>query len=99
MSLRDEIVRLDKLHVWHPYTPMDRYIDEVDPLVIERASGSRIFDVDGRSYLDANSSWWVASLGHDHPRLIAALKKVGARRGVGLSVQADVPHHGRKALS
>ena len=79
MTQRSEIVRLDKQYVWHPYTPMDRYIAEVDPLVIDRAEGARLFDVDGRSYLDANSSWWVASLGHAHPRLVAALTKQAAR--------------------
>ncbi|HLM74513.1 MAG TPA: adenosylmethionine--8-amino-7-oxononanoate transaminase, partial [Polyangiaceae bacterium] len=73
-ELREEIVRLDKRRVWHPYTPMRRYIDEVDPLVIERAAGARLFDVDGRSYIDANSSWWVATLGHNHPRLVEALR-------------------------
>src|SRR5512140_3548816 len=70
---RASIVRADKRYVWHPYTPMSRYIDETDPLVIERAEGARLFDADGKSYLDANSSWWVASLGHGHPRLVAAL--------------------------
>src|SRR5262245_50766941 len=73
LSLRAEIIRADKRHVWHPYTPMQRYIEEVDPLVIDRAEGARLFDVDGKSYIDANSSWWVASLGHGHPRLVAAL--------------------------
>src|SRR5882724_3037015 len=72
---RSEIVAIDKRRVWHPYTEMGRYIAETDPLVIERAQGSRLFDVDGRSYLDANSSWWVATLGHNHPRLIAALAR------------------------
>jgi adenosylmethionine---8-amino-7-oxononanoate aminotransferase len=72
---RAEIVALDKRYVWHPYTPMRRYIDEVDPLVIDRAEGARLFDVDGRSYLDANSSWWVSTLGHNHPRLVAALRR------------------------
>lgn len=70
---RADIVRADKRRVWHPYTPMSRYLDEVDPLVIDRAEGARLFDVDGRSYLDANSSWYVATLGHAHPRLVAAL--------------------------
>lgn len=73
-SIRKEIVALDKRRVWHPYTPMRRYIDEVDPLVIERSEGSRLFDVDGRSYIDANSSWWVATLGHNHPRLVEVLR-------------------------
>ena len=40
-----------------------------------RAEGARFWDVDGRCYLDANSSWWVATLGHNHPRLVEALKR------------------------
>jgi adenosylmethionine-8-amino-7-oxononanoate aminotransferase len=72
---RDRIVGLDKRYVWHPYTPMQQYRDETDPLVIVRAEGARLHDADGRSYLDANSSWWVAALGHGHPRLVAALKR------------------------
>jgi adenosylmethionine-8-amino-7-oxononanoate aminotransferase len=76
---RAAIVRADKRFVWHPYTPMTRYLDEVDPLVIDRAEGARLFDADGRSYLDANASWWVASLGHGHPRLVAALTEQARR--------------------
>lgn len=72
---RDRIVELDKRLVWHPYTPMRQYRDGTDPLVVVRAEGPRLYDADGRSYLDANSSWWVAALGHGHPRLVAALKR------------------------
>jgi adenosylmethionine-8-amino-7-oxononanoate aminotransferase len=72
---RERIVALDKQRVWHPYTAMDEYADRVDPLVVVRAEGSRLFDADGRAYLDGNSSWWVASLGHRHPRLVAALER------------------------
>jgi adenosylmethionine-8-amino-7-oxononanoate aminotransferase len=70
---REELVALDKRRVWHPYTEMSSYIAETDPLVVARADGARLYDVDGRSYLDANSSWWAALLGHNHPRLVAAL--------------------------
>ena len=42
-----------------------------------RAEGPWLFDVDGRRFLDANSSWWVAALGHNHPRLVAALAAPG----------------------
>jgi adenosylmethionine-8-amino-7-oxononanoate aminotransferase len=70
---RDRIVELDKAHVWHPYTAMGAYVAETDPLVVVRAEGARLFDADGRSYLDANSSWYCAALGHRHPRLVAAL--------------------------
>jgi len=79
MSTRDAIVAMDKRRVWHPYTPMRQWIDESRPLVIERAEGARIWDADGRCYLDANASWWVALLGHRHPRLVRALKQQADR--------------------
>lgn len=72
---RDEIVALDKAHVWHPYTAMRVYLDEVDPLVIARAEGSHLVATDGKRYIDGNSSWWTATLGHRHPRILAALEK------------------------
>ncbi len=71
---REKIVALDKRYVWHPYTSMQDY-QETDPLVIEHAQGARLFDFDGHVYLDGNSSWWVSTLGHAHPRLVAALKR------------------------
>jgi adenosylmethionine-8-amino-7-oxononanoate aminotransferase len=70
---RSEVVALDRARVWHPYTAMDAFAAQ-DPLVIEGARGARVFDADGRSYLDGNSSWWVATLGHAHPRLVARVK-------------------------
>src|SRR5512139_4082371 len=76
---RERIVALDKRRVWHPYTAMERYRREVDPLVVERAEGPWLFDVDGRRLIDANSSWWVAALGHNHPRLVAALRRQAER--------------------
>ena len=72
---REHIVALDKECVWHPYTAMDDYRKRVDPIVVSKASGVRIFDVDGRSYIDANASWWTSTLGHNHPRVVAALKE------------------------
>jgi adenosylmethionine---8-amino-7-oxononanoate aminotransferase len=81
-AARRQIVELDKRYVWHPYTPMGVYLSEVDPLVIEQASGVRLYDVDGRAYLDGNASWWTAVLGHRHPRLVRAL-----------SAQAEVLAH------
>jgi adenosylmethionine-8-amino-7-oxononanoate aminotransferase len=69
------VIELDKRHVWHPYTPMQRYVEETEPLVVVRAEGSRFYDASGRSYVDANSSWWCAVLGHGHPRLVAAIRE------------------------
>jgi adenosylmethionine-8-amino-7-oxononanoate aminotransferase len=70
---RDAVVRLDKRHVWHPYTAMDEWIERGDPLVVNGAKGAHLEDADGRRYLDGNSSWWVASLGHGHPRLLRVM--------------------------
>src|SRR5437660_8254545 len=75
---REEIVALDKRHVWHPYTPMEEYVERGRPLVVARAEGARLYDVDGRDFLDGNSSWWVAALGHRHPRLVRALVEQAA---------------------
>ncbi len=69
------IVELDKRYVWHPYTEMSHYRKSVDPLVIVEASGSRLIGADGRSYIDANASWWTSAVGHNHPRLVAALRR------------------------
>ena len=70
---RATILRLDKQHVWHPYTPVGSP-DEVDPLVIQSAHGVWLEDINGQRYLDGNASWWVAALGHGHPRLLRALE-------------------------
>ncbi len=45
------------------------------PLFIKKAKGSRIYDVDGNSYLDYVLSWGPMILGHAYPRVVKALKK------------------------
>ena len=42
------------------------------PIVFVRGRGSRLYDADGREYLDLVSGIGVASLGHAHPGLAAA---------------------------
>jgi 4-aminobutyrate aminotransferase-like enzyme len=44
-------------------------------LAIERGDGATLTDLDGNTYLDLNAGVSVASLGHAHPRYIAALAK------------------------
>ncbi len=53
---------------------MEDYCERVDPIVVAKASGSTLVDIDGRSYIDGNASWWTSTLGHNHPRLVAALR-------------------------
>src|SRR5438105_12709937 len=44
-------------------------------LAIARGRGATLTDLDGRTYLDLNAGVSVASLGHSHPRYVAALTK------------------------
>ncbi len=46
-----------------------------NPLFIERAKGSRIYDIDGNAYIDYVLSWGPLILGHAHPKVVRALKK------------------------
>jgi adenosylmethionine-8-amino-7-oxononanoate aminotransferase len=68
---RDWVER-DAAVVWHGFTQMSCYADN-DPIVVERAEGREVIDVEGRRYLDAISSLWVTTLGHRVPELDAAL--------------------------
>lgn len=46
------------------------------PIFIEKAAGSKIYDVEGKEYIDYVGSWGPMILGHAHPEVISALKKV-----------------------
>jgi glutamate-1-semialdehyde 2,1-aminomutase len=49
------------------------------PLVIDRAFGTRLYDVDGREYLDYVCSWGALILGHAHPDVVAAVSEQAGR--------------------
>ena len=69
-SARDWI-RRDAAVVWHGFTQMATYADN-SPIMVDRAEGRELIDVDGRRYLDAISSLWLTTLGHHVPELDAA---------------------------
>ena len=80
--------QLDHRFLWHPFTQMDQWT-ETSPLVIERAAGCYLYDVDGRAYLDGVASLWANIHGHGHPAINAAishqLSKVAHSTLLGLS--------------
>jgi len=45
------------------------------PLFIAKASGSKIWDVDGNKFIDYVMSWGPLILGHSHPEVISAVRK------------------------
>ncbi|CAN5888276.1 adenosylmethionine--8-amino-7-oxononanoate transaminase [soil metagenome] len=63
----------DAAVVWHGFTQMATYAEN-RPLVVERAEGREVIDVDGNRYLDAISSLWVTTLGHRVPELDQAVR-------------------------
>ncbi|MRR15420.1 MAG: adenosylmethionine--8-amino-7-oxononanoate transaminase [Deltaproteobacteria bacterium] len=64
----------DLQYIWHPCSQMKDY-EEFPPIVIERGQGAYLYDTDGKSYLDAVSSWWVNLFGHANARLSGALAR------------------------
>jgi adenosylmethionine---8-amino-7-oxononanoate aminotransferase len=70
---RADWVDRDAARVWHGFTQMAAYAENA-PVVVERAEGHELIDVDGRRYLDAISSLWVNTLGHHVPELDDAVR-------------------------
>jgi len=50
-----------------------------EPIYMDRGQGSRIFDVEGKEYIDYVCSWGPLILGHAEPRLLAVLSDTAAR--------------------
>ncbi len=47
--------------------------------LIERASGSWIYDVNGKKYLDCESGMWCTNLGHNHPTIVETIKEQSSK--------------------
>jgi adenosylmethionine-8-amino-7-oxononanoate aminotransferase len=67
-----QVADLDHRHLWHPFTQQQDWCRE-EPLVIERAEGTDLIDVEGRRYIDGVSSLWCNVHGHRHPLIDQAV--------------------------
>src|SRR3954453_12817485 len=63
----------DRAHLWHPFTQQRGWEGE-QALIVERAEGTDLIDVDGNRYIDGVSSLWCNVHGHGHPRIDAAVR-------------------------
>ncbi len=71
---KKDLLELERRHSWHPFTQMAEWCAETyEPLIITSGEGVWLRDVDGRSYIDGNSSIWTNIHGHNHPRINAAI--------------------------
>src|SRR5258708_35587004 len=71
------LAALDRAHLWHPFTHMQTWLEPLpgdEPLIIDHARGSWLFDTLGRKYLDAVSSLWVNVHGHHRTEIDSAIK-------------------------
>src|SRR5438270_10293066 len=71
---REQLEQWDREHVWHPFTPMQTYAAD-KPLIIARAEGCLLVDVDGKEYIDGVSSLWCNVHGHRVPEIDAAIRE------------------------
>ena len=64
---------------------------DLTPIFISRASGSRIWDVDGNEYIDYMASWGPMILGHSHPAVVEAVREASAQgTSYGLPTDKEV---------
>jgi taurine--2-oxoglutarate transaminase len=65
----------DRAHVFHSWSAQG----QLDPVVIAGASGARMWDDKGRTWLDFSSQMVNVNIGHQHPRMVAAIKEQADR--------------------
>ena len=60
-----DFIELEEQYGAHNYHPLD--------VVIERAEGVWVYDVEGNRYLDCLASYSAVNQGHCHPKILQAL--------------------------
>jgi taurine--2-oxoglutarate transaminase len=71
----EEAYALDRAHVFHSWSAQGA----LKPLVVAAAQGSEVWDHEGRRYLDFSSQLVNINIGHQHPKVVAAIQEQAAR--------------------
>jgi len=79
----------DRAHVFHSWSAQGA----LDPLVIAGGEGAWIWDEDGRRFLDFSSQLMNVNIGHQHPKLVAAIQEQAA------TLATIAPFHANAARS
>ena len=75
MDDRDALAaQLDKEHVFHSWSAQAA----LAPLVVAGGLGTRVWDHSGRTFLDFSSQLVNVNIGHQHPRVVAAIQEQAA---------------------
>ncbi|MCR6689601.1 aspartate aminotransferase family protein [Cellulomonas sp.] len=67
-------LRLDRAHVFHSWSAQAH----LAPLALAGGSGCHVWDHDGRTWLDLSSQLVNVNIGHQHPRVVAAIQEQAA---------------------
>jgi len=70
----DDLAAKDKKYLWHPFTQMKDWLDG-EPLIIERGEGAKLFDTEGREYIDGVASLWCNIHGHRRREIDDAIRE------------------------
>ncbi len=70
-----EVSALDRAHVFHSWSAQGA----LNPLAVAGAEGSYVWDYDGTRYLDFSSQLVNVNIGHQHPKVVAAIQEQAAR--------------------
>jgi adenosylmethionine---8-amino-7-oxononanoate aminotransferase len=57
--------------IWHPFTQHAVFPDSI---FVDHAEGAHLFTKSGGRIIDGISSWWVNIHGHNHPKIVAAVR-------------------------
>ncbi|MFZ0323327.1 MAG: aspartate aminotransferase family protein [Actinomycetes bacterium] len=84
-----EVYDLDRAHVFHSWSAQGL----IKPLPIAAAEGSYFWDYDGKRYLDFSSQLVNTNIGHQHPKVVAAIQEQAGR------MATIAPQHANDARS
>jgi glutamate-1-semialdehyde 2,1-aminomutase len=72
-----------------------------DPIVVDHASGARLWDADEYEYIDFVCSWGALILGHAHPAVVQAIAgqaRRGTSFGMPTAIEVDLGERIRNAI-
>ncbi|HNM93494.1 MAG TPA: aspartate aminotransferase family protein [Mycobacterium sp.] len=70
-----EAYQLDRKHVFHSWSAQA----QITPMTIVASEGSYVWDGEGNKYLDFSSQLVFTNIGHQHPKVVAAIAEQAAK--------------------
>jgi len=76
MTNSQKLIDLDNQYVWHPFTQMQRWLNDSDDIgrMIVGGEGFELIDSQGRGFIDGFSSLWCNLHGHRVPQIDEAIR-------------------------